>query len=274
MFRRADKNNDGVLDADEMTESLLAEKEKWDTNKDGVIDLTEYKAYFAARMQQIQRDREGMNPFGPNQPEQDEDHKPVVYRSGKLPRELPAWFAQLDTDQDMQIGLYEWKKSGRSIKEFRDMDRNGDNFLTIDEVLYYIKTKANSNAVASAGNPAAGPGPGNGPGGPNGMRFQMPGMPQGDQNPRGNRSGGGMFPQTGGGMVPQMGGGAPGGDRRGRGDRQMGPGAPTVPGSPTSTEGAPRDVRDKSGYGRDRPAGSDGSGGRPKGMRGYKGAQD
>src|SRR5437868_5203215 len=52
-FRRADKNNDGVLDADEMPEALRNEKEKWDTNHDGLIDLAEYKSYFTARMKNL-----------------------------------------------------------------------------------------------------------------------------------------------------------------------------------------------------------------------------
>ena len=45
-------------------------------------------------------------------------------------------FQQLDTDQDGQIGLYEWRTSGRPIDEFEKYDRNGDGFLTIEEVLY------------------------------------------------------------------------------------------------------------------------------------------
>src|SRR5207253_1432151 len=162
-FRRMDKNNDGVLDADEMDEALLAEKDKWDTNHDGVIDPQEYKVYFAARMKQIQADRENMNPFGPA-PRDDEDteKKPTVYRSGKLPKELPAWFAQLDTDGDMQIGLYEWKNSGRPLRQFLELDRNGDGFLTIEEVLYAVATGkeqggGNGNGSSMAGMPGGGP---------------------------------------------------------------------------------------------------------------------
>jgi hypothetical protein len=274
-FRRADKNNDGVLEAEEMDEALLAEKDKWDTNQDGVIDLQEYKAYFAARMKQIQAEREKMNPFGPAHDDEDGDKKPTVHRSGKLPKDLPTWFTQLDTDGDLQIGLYEWKVSKRPIKEFRDMDRNGDNFLTIDEVLYYVRahTPNNGTAVASTGGPA-GPGaqagafggPGafnmmNGNGGQ--MRFQMPGfgtgMPGADPNGGGRGMGrGGMFP---GGGMPTMGdrSGTPGGDRtlgggRNRGDRSNGPGG----------AGSDANPKDKGGNG---PGGMNGyGGGRQKGM--------
>jgi EF hand len=63
---------------------------------------------------------------------------PIVYHSHNLPKQLPAWFQQLDTNHDAQIGLYEWKVSGRSIAEFQRMDRNNDGFLTVEEVLGYL----------------------------------------------------------------------------------------------------------------------------------------
>jgi hypothetical protein len=67
-----------------------------------------------------------------------EERRPVVYRAGRLPRGLPDWFTQLDTDGDAQIGLYEWKHSGRPLEEFRAMDRNNDGFVTVEEVLWYL----------------------------------------------------------------------------------------------------------------------------------------
>jgi Ca2+-binding EF-hand superfamily protein len=47
-FRKLDRNGDGFLSFDEMTENLRAEKDKWDVNKDGVIDLDEWREYVAA----------------------------------------------------------------------------------------------------------------------------------------------------------------------------------------------------------------------------------
>ncbi len=145
-FRRYDVNGDGYLNNDEMPEDLRAEREKWDADGNGLIDRNEYQAYFQARMQ-VRMAGAGGNGFGPAQglpfvPAEEEERRPVVYRTGKLPRGLPAWFEQLDTDRDAQVGLYEWRASGRPIEEFLKMDRNGDGFLTPEEVLAYEARRA------------------------------------------------------------------------------------------------------------------------------------
>ncbi|HEV3261853.1 MAG TPA: EF-hand domain-containing protein, partial [Gemmataceae bacterium] len=141
-FSQFDKNGDGVLNSDEMPDELKAELDKWDTDHNGLIDLNEFKAFFQARMQQRIAERPtGQDPSsGPiyiETPAPEEDKKPVVYRSDNLPKGLPPWFAQLDTDKDAQIGLYEWKASGRSLDLFRTIDRNNDGFLTVEEVLFW-----------------------------------------------------------------------------------------------------------------------------------------
>jgi hypothetical protein len=68
----------------------------------------------------------------------DEDARPVVYRAGKPAPGLPDWFVRLDTDFDGQVGLYEWKVSGRSLEEFGVIDRNGDGLITAEEMLWYL----------------------------------------------------------------------------------------------------------------------------------------
>jgi Ca2+-binding EF-hand superfamily protein len=168
-FRRYDKDNDGVLSAEEMSDSLRDEREKWDQNRDGFIDLSEYKLYFSARIQQnMQERREMEGERGDGRPSEDGDRKPVVFRAGKLPKELPSWFVTLDTDSDTQVGLYEWRAGGRPISEFKTYDRNGDNFLTVEEVLLVVKLSkplTGGDSVASAN------------GGDRRMNFAMPGMP-------------------------------------------------------------------------------------------------
>src|SRR5438309_398599 len=68
---------------------------------------------------------------------------------------ISGLFQELDTDGDAQIGLYEWKASGRPLDEFFKMDRNGDGFLTVQEVLYYTSGQ-NKNGNGAAGANAAG----------------------------------------------------------------------------------------------------------------------
>ena len=223
LFRRYDKNGDGVLNNDEMSETLRAERDKWDTNKDGLIDLNEFKEFVKARFDQIRSEvgwpapgapgstESGTLPMLPTGPakEEEEPKKVVVYRTGKMPKELPAWFSQIDKDGDGQIGLYEWKNgwqaSGRSFDDFFKMDRNGDGFLTVEEVLRFeadqkkgpggngTMTAANAPGSAAGGQPGAfngGPGRFNG----NGPAAGAPANPNG--GPPGRGMGG---PRNGGG---------------------------------------------------------------------------
>src|SRR5439155_1070764 len=83
-----------------------------------------------------------------------------------------------DNDQDAQVGLYEWKVSGRPIDEFQMYDRNQDGFITVEEVLRVMaqnkdKPGGGSDSLAMANSPGGGRGfdgmpsrgPGGGPGG-------------------------------------------------------------------------------------------------------------
>ena len=67
--------------------------------------------------------------------------------------DIPDWFEQLDTDKDGQIGLYEWVKAGRSIDDFRLIDRNDDGFLTIEEVMGYVRNGSKNPGTAIASRP-------------------------------------------------------------------------------------------------------------------------
>jgi Ca2+-binding EF-hand superfamily protein len=61
---------------------------------------------------------------------------------GISPKSLPPWFKDLDTDGDGQVALYEWRRAGKSIDEFREYDLNDDGFITADEVIQVMKQKA------------------------------------------------------------------------------------------------------------------------------------
>jgi Ca2+-binding EF-hand superfamily protein len=202
-FRRADTNGDGLLQVNEMSERLRPVWEKFDTNRDGAIDLNEFKSYMRSVFQENSSNTPAAQPpaaqpQGPLVPDsgsasaEDDDRRPTVYRAGKLPKDIPAWFEQLDTDKDGQVGLYEWVNADRSIDEFRAMDRNEDGFLTIDEVMAYVRAKSNNSqgdSLAMA-NPINGF---NGFGFGGGMQFNdnaqdnrgRPGRNRGGENGRG-----------------------------------------------------------------------------------------
>jgi Ca2+-binding EF-hand superfamily protein len=149
LFRKLDQNRDGFLSPDEMSDELVGQYRRWDLNHDGAINLDEYVHYYHAYLNWI---AEGVasgeiplklgkgstksettpvpKPVKPSRPVPP-DAPPQVENK---PAPLPAWFAQLDTDGDGQIGLYEWKAAGRRVAEFVAMDRNGDGYLEADEV--------------------------------------------------------------------------------------------------------------------------------------------
>jgi Ca2+-binding EF-hand superfamily protein len=213
MFRRLDTNGDGFLNTDEMPPELKADLPRWDTNKDGKIDVNEFKEYMKSRVTQWQNGGQwnGGGSEAETPEEEDAPKRPVVYRGSNLPKDLPPWFQQLDTDKDGQIGLYEWKGSGRSMEEFQKYDRNGDGFITIEEVMAYESAHKPAPApgqVASAAQPGI-------PsfGGPRAGGFNQNwqggagnGVWQGNPGMRGGWNGGAW---NGGGITP----GGPGGNR-------------------------------------------------------------
>lgn len=190
-FLSYDKNNDGKLSYEEMSEELQRERPTWDKNGDGFIDLNEFKEYFKARVQSRMSNFPAPNfgPGGGNVPQIEgmpvdpvptepvEDPRPTVYRAGKLPKELPEWFVKLDRDgdNDGQVALYEWRVSGRPLSEFTAMDLNGDGLITPEEYLRYAekhKPKTPSPGEAAVAGPGFPP-----PGGlpPPGGALPLPG---------------------------------------------------------------------------------------------------
>jgi Ca2+-binding EF-hand superfamily protein len=227
-FKQADLNGDNYLTEDEMSNTLKTIQpngeplwKKYDKNNDGKLDLEEYKAYF----KEAANARNGALPGETGADalilEEEWEKRPVVLRAGKLPKEMPPWFAELDTDKDGQIGYYEWMKSGKSWEEFNQMDRNGDGLLTAEEVIWYLKIKIKGNDDMADVQLAMRPNMGQG-----GNRFQMGGMGPGYQmqmmpgqmpgyNPGGGpprKGGGNPYGPPGGGQ-----GGPPGGGKGGKG---------------------------------------------------------
>lgn len=161
IFRRLDQNGDGLLSPSEMPEGLRTELSRWDSNKDHFIEMAEYWGFYQAQLQDLSdrvasgeielKIKKGGQPLFQQQP-QEQETRPVVFRAGNLPKNTPDWFIRLDTDNDAQLGLYEWKASGRSIEEFQKMDRNGDGFITIEELMHYLSQQEKSDQESASGN--------------------------------------------------------------------------------------------------------------------------
>jgi Ca2+-binding EF-hand superfamily protein len=236
-FRKHDKDGDGQLQYAEMPDNLKAVWTNYDANKDGSINLEEYKAFYRDRMQirmqenaaaqgqnpNAQPTPDGLPPATEAAPVQEDEKRPTVYRFGKLPKEMPPWFAELDTYKDGQIWLSSWVKAGRSVEEFRAMDRNDDGLLTVEEYLGYVR----ANAKQSPGDTVVASLNGDDRGGR--VMFAAPGG-QPDSSSWGGRQGrGGPGGGDQGGRMGR-GGGGPGGPGGmggfGRGNRGGGPGGP------------------------------------------------
>lgn len=167
LFKGLDSNGDGVLSHNEQSDLLRAERGRWDANRDGVIDQAEFWAFYQGHLGDLSvrvargeiKLKEGLVPqFELKTTPAAEKPRPTVVRAGKLPAGLPTWFGELDLDRDAQVGLYEWRKSGRPLAEFRAMDQNGDGFITVDELTRYLGKNSSKQMAGSSLRPAESPG--------------------------------------------------------------------------------------------------------------------
>ena len=168
-FLRLDRDGDGALNFDEMTETLRAERDKWDVNGDGHIDLGEWKRHLdavagparptaPAAVGQVGGPGGGppvkepdRRPRGPDaaappvgggrpptlaaRPEfNDQPRRRPPAAPDPYPKNLPAWFREYDADGDGQVGLYEWKAQGDDLGEYDRYDLNHDGFVTVGEL--------------------------------------------------------------------------------------------------------------------------------------------
>jgi hypothetical protein len=133
IFRRLDRDRDAALSADEMPDGLSAERRWWDEDRDRRISEKEYLRRFEFTLRAVARER------GVVLPGEELAARPTVYRAGRLPAELPDWFSALDTDLDGQVGLYEWKRDGGTVADFRRYDANTDGFTTAEECLRVVR---------------------------------------------------------------------------------------------------------------------------------------
>jgi hypothetical protein len=223
LFLRADRNGDRRITPDEADDRLRQNWQQYDRNNDGGLDQFEYTSYWQERFtrgrnsrdrdednddrnrdRDRDRDRDN-NPWnqqqgnwgGWNQPDRNATQpevviqKPVVYRYGKLPKEVPSWFSSLDTDKDGMVGLYEWRRDSRKIVEFTGMDLNADGYLTAEEWLHYNRLTLEKNGTTS-----------NEDGQSTGSERKTPPARFGSGNDRGGPAGRGVFERGGPGRTP------------------------------------------------------------------------
>lgn len=140
IFRVLDGNGDGVLERDEMTTKLKGERDRADTDLNGRIDKEEYRLYFQYRVQVSVETAAKSD---------DKSARNADSKSTKLQTEseLPKWFAELDLDTDKQVALHEWRKAGRSLDAFMEMDLNDDGLLTSDEYIRFAAAKEKAKAI-------------------------------------------------------------------------------------------------------------------------------
>jgi len=109
LMSRHDKNRDGTLDANERR-SMGVESAAADTDHDFRISRPELAAWLA--QQEAEQNR-------------------------AVPRELPTWFVERDSDKDGQISMKEFTDewTDEKLDEFIALDTNNDGFIVTEECL-------------------------------------------------------------------------------------------------------------------------------------------
>ena len=157
VFRRLDADRDGSLAPQECSPDLQQQFAVADADKDQKIGPAEYRDYFRTRVGVATQyvpppdAKKGDRPPPPPPPPpstlpvdlEPDEPKPVVLRDpAQFPKEVPGWFRELDTDKDLQVGLYEWAAAKRQPTEFLAMDLNEDGLLEVGEYLRWAKQNA------------------------------------------------------------------------------------------------------------------------------------
>lgn len=133
-FRVLDRDGDGVLSPAELTAKLRDDRLRADADGNGRIDRDEYRAYFSHRATAAAEAASKAAEGGGKSP-----GRPT--KTG-----LPDWFADLDADKDGQIALSEWRKAGRAINLYLEMDLDSDGLLTKEEYQRYARQKEQTEA--------------------------------------------------------------------------------------------------------------------------------
>ncbi|GIX03077.1 MAG: hypothetical protein KatS3mg113_0083 [Planctomycetaceae bacterium] len=139
-FRFLDRNGNQQIDPDEyerMPGSVRERLQQAGVSGDRPISLEEFQraqqaAEESRREGREERRREESRNNGDSRSSARTDSQKKTASKPKLTLALPAAYVALDRDKDGQIGFYEWERA--KLAEFRQLDRNGDGFLTPREL--------------------------------------------------------------------------------------------------------------------------------------------
>ena len=134
VFRVLDRNANGELAPEEFTAGLKGTPFRFDTDGNGRLTAEEYRGYFVQRVQtKADSLASAPRPGG----------TPAVRGTEPPPANgLPDWFVVLDTDNDGQVALFEWRADGRELAAFAEMDLDADGLLPPAEYRRYVKQTA------------------------------------------------------------------------------------------------------------------------------------
>jgi len=145
---RNDNSNDDHLRSDATREKPRATPDTRDDNGDNSIDPELWPEEVEPLKPAPRRPplNPGMAPRAPGRAplvppavrppfmERNRRNRPRPFVS-KLPKNIPAWFKEYDTNEDGMVALYEWRAKENDVREFRKYDLNGDGVITVTELI-------------------------------------------------------------------------------------------------------------------------------------------